>query len=96
MEPQTLFIYYKVDARHAQALEPAARQMQAALMRAHPGLVARLWVSGDASAPTWMESYEHPHGVDDALANLIEQTAQATLSLGRIGARHVEKFVNVG
>lgn len=96
MEPQALFIYYKVDAQHAQALEQATRQMQAAFMQSHPGLVARLWVRGDAAAPTWMESYEHPRGVDDTLATLIEQTAQALLSTGRIGARHVEKFVNLG
>jgi hypothetical protein len=97
MEPKALFIYYKVDAQHAKALEQAAREMQAALMQSHEGLVARLWGRADAAtqAHTWMESYEHPQGVDDALAALIEQAAQASLSTGQIGARHVEVFVNV-
>lgn len=97
MDPQALFIYYKVDTQHGQAHEQAARQMQAALMQSHPGLVARLWVRADATAqaPTWMESYEHPQGVDEALAALIEQAAQAALPTGQIGARHVEMFVSV-
>jgi len=97
MEPHALFIYYKLDAQHAQAHEQAARQMQATLMQSHPGLVARLWVRADATgqAPTWMESYEHPQGVDKALAALIEQAAQAALPLGQTGARHAEMFVDV-
>jgi hypothetical protein len=91
-----LFIYYKVDHSHAQVLEQAARQMQAALMQSHEGLVARLWVRADVhdAQQTWMESYEHPQGVSEALAALIEQAAQ-DLPPGAIGARHVEMFVNV-
>ncbi|RZI80232.1 MAG: DUF4936 family protein [Rubrivivax sp.] len=97
MSTTALFIYYKLDAFQAKSYEPAVRQMQAALTRSHEGLVARLWVRpGTEQAPeqTWMETYEHPQGVDDGLAALIDQAAQG-LPAGRLGERHAEVFVHV-
>jgi hypothetical protein len=96
---EALFIYYKVDAGHAPAVEQAVRQMQAALVQAHEGLTARLWRRSEGQAPqqqTWMETYEHPRGVSPALASRIDQAARdLDLPAGQIGARHVEVFANV-
>jgi hypothetical protein len=91
-----LFIYYKVEPAHAAAFEEAVRRMQADLRRAHEGLLARLWIRTDAqaSAQTWMETYEHPDGVNALTATLIELAAQ-DLPPGQIGTRHVEMFSNV-
>ncbi len=98
MEAKALFIYYKVDPSRAQVLEQAARQMQAALVQTHEGLTARLWRRGDAAhdrgQQTWMESYEHPQGVDAGLMALIDRAAQ-DLPEGCMGPRHIEMFVNV-
>ncbi|MGH6648761.1 DUF4936 family protein [Aquabacterium sp.] len=90
-----LFIYYKVDPAHASVFEEAVRQMQAALRLAHEDLTARLWIRTDAqaSAQTWMETYEHPNGVSALTATLIELAAQ-DLPAGQIGQRHVEMFSN--
>ncbi|MDI1259149.1 DUF4936 family protein [Aquabacterium sp.] len=93
---KALFIYYKVDPAHAPAFEKAVRQMQIALRRSHEDLTARLWIRADAqaSAQTWMETYEHPDGVSVLLATLIELAAQ-DLPAGQVGDRHVEMFSNI-
>lgn len=90
-----LFIYYKVDPAHASAFEEAVRRMQADVRQAHEDLVARLWIRTDAQASeqTWMETYEHPDGVNALTATLIELAAQ-DLPAGQIGSRHVEMFSN--
>ena len=88
-----LFIYYKVDPACAEAFEIAARQMQATLKQTHAGLKARLWIRTDphGSGQTWMETYEHPQGVTQAVAGMIEQLAQA-LPDGQMSPRHSEMF----
>ncbi len=93
---RALFIYYKLDPAQAEGFRVAAQQMQLQLVQAHPGLIARLWVRGDAAdlEQTWMESYEHPLGIDNGLADRIDQSMQS-LPAGRIGPRHLEMFVPV-
>ncbi|MES2090127.1 MAG: DUF4936 family protein [Pseudomonadota bacterium] len=93
---RALFIYYKLDPAHTKGFKVAAQQMQLQLVQAHPGLIARLWERGDAAdlEQTWMESYEHPLGIDNGLAEQIDQSMQS-LPSGRTGPRHLEMFVSV-
>lgn len=91
-----LFIYYKVDPAHADAFEQSVRRMQADLRQSHEALKARLWISAEAqaTAQTWMETYEHPDGISPLQATLIELAAQ-DLPQGPIGPRRVEMFSNM-
>lgn len=90
---RALFVYYKVDAAHAETLRAAVRLMQAALLRSDDDLQARLWTRADSpdGHQTWMESYEHQHGVSDELAEMIDQAAKG-LPAGQLGPRHLEMF----
>jgi len=101
-----IFVYYLVDVAAAATLAVAVRDAQAALVRRHPGLVARLLEreqperpeqrddAGDATQ-TWMETYafdgERDAGIGPDLQLLIESEMAATVT-GRVGARHVEVF----
>ncbi len=92
------FVYYRVPHanRHTAAL--AVQAMQAALAQQWPGLQVQLMRRADAGArteaaeDTWMETYGHPEGVSQVIAQAIEAQASA-LPSGLIGARHVETFV---
>lgn len=93
----SLYIYYKVNPDHSDALQGAVHAMQARLRSAMPGLAASLHVRVDASAEalTWMEIY-HFNGHADTRAwaafeeALAAQAAQ--LPAGMIGARQMERF----
>jgi len=94
--PASLFIYFKLTS----ALAPRARQelgaMQARLRARHPGLTARLLARTDEplsaeSELTWMEVYEHPHGLSHAFLADLHAAVQA-LPAGLIGPRHTESF----
>lgn len=90
----SLFIYFKLASTHATEAQQRLVAMQAGLTASHPGLVARLLArtdERDSAEPTWMEVYEHPHGLSKAfLADL--QAAVAALPPGLIGPRHTESF----
>jgi len=94
-----VFIYYRVNATHAQAAIDAATRMQAALRARHAGLEAQLMQRTDDSDPnpTLMETYAidartSPAGIDAGLRADIEQRATAALAPWIVGSRHVEEF----
>lgn len=91
-----LFVYYKVNPILADGFKASVQQMQDQLCHTHPGLTARLWVRSSTTVheQTWMESYEHPHGLDEGLVAQIEQAA-STLPEGRLSPRHLEQFLHV-
>jgi hypothetical protein len=93
-----LFVWYRVDERHAEAARAAVAAMHRALVANWPGLQSRLLVRSDAGRQTWMETYARPRdatghgdGVDAALEAAI---ATAALPLHPLidGERHVEAF----
>ena len=87
-----LFVYYRVDARHAARAMHIVGGWQRDLRTAHAPLQARLLKrpADDAAAnETWMETYAH---FGDAL--LAELSAgPAALSPLIDGERHVEVFI---
>jgi hypothetical protein len=93
-----LFIYYRVHAGQAAALQAEVLGSQAQLRHRFPGLTARLLRRDDdvADRQTWMETYAtdsrlRPDGIDAALHAVIE--AQAEAWRARIdGPRHTEVF----
>lgn len=91
---RALFIYYRIALTDAPAALAVARAVQQGLRERHPGLVAGLWRRPETKdgMQTWMETYTHADGVDEALAHHIETAAQA-LAPWRQGPRHVEVFV---
>jgi len=95
-----LFVYYRVDARHAARAMDIVGGWQLDLCTAHAPLQARLLKrpADDAAAnETWMETYAmepqiEPAGVSAGLQADIER--EAARHLTRIdGERHVEVFV---
>lgn len=99
MRPQadtsaSLFIYFRLTSARAPEALRRLGAMQADLRARHPGLTARLLArtdSQDGPEPTWMEVYEHAHGLSEAfLADLL--TAVQALPEGLIGPRHTESF----
>lgn len=96
--PLTQFIYYRVALGQREVALVAIQRMQAHLSAHWPGLQAGLMqradIGQDAAATdvTWMETYAHPQGVSDAIAQAIAAQASA-LPDGLIGVRHVETFV---
>lgn len=87
-----LFVYWRVAGSTADA-EAAARQMQARLRGAHPGLVARLYRKLEDRRLTLMETYALPGpGIDAALRALIEAAGAAALAPWCTEGRHVEIF----
>jgi len=87
-----LYVYYKVDAAHHDALAPRVRQCQAALRSQWPGLQAELLQRPDASAgqETWLETYCFEGGLTPAMMATIEQAASAA---GLPLPRHTESFI---
>jgi hypothetical protein len=93
-----LFIYYRSREDHAAAVPTRVRSFQARLVRAHPGLVARLLrrpVVKDGLI-TWMETYaidpmSDCPGIDERLQQEIEFAAAPLRGLIE-GERHVEVF----
>lgn len=94
-----LFIYYRSQPAHAAAVQARVLEFQAALCRAHPGLVARLLRRPEErnGLLTWMETYAIEPMVtscrlDDDLQRQIER--HATCLQGLIdGERHTEVFL---
>lgn len=94
-----LFIYYRSQPDHAAAVQARVHDFQAALRRAHPGLVARLLRRPEErnGLLTWMETYSiepmaHSCRIDDELQRQIESHAQCLNGLID-GARHTEVFL---
>lgn len=91
-----LFIYYRAVPAHASALRDAVQALQARLIRAQPGLSARLLHRPELrdGLQTWMEVYGLPAGADvEASALAIEHAAEAALAPWLASPRHVEHFV---
>ncbi len=93
-----LFIYYRVDARHAGEAGSTVLGWQRELGVTHPALQCRLLMQPVAreGPQTWMETYAiagPAHGYDmDALLVRLEQGAPQ-LQSWIVGERHVEVFV---
>jgi hypothetical protein len=93
-----LFVWYRVDARRADAARSAVEAMQRSLAATFPGLQARLLVRRDAGIQTWMETYARARLTEDERGGIDPDTeaaiAQAALSLRGVidGERHVEAF----
>jgi hypothetical protein len=94
-----LFIYYRVDAAHAQHAMAAAARAQSALIERHEGLQAMLLRRPETSDAqiTLMETYarnaaSEPHGVDERLQAEIEQMLAHALAGFIAGERHAEVF----
>lgn len=95
-----LFIYYRSQPDQAAAVQARVHDFQAALRRAHPGLVARLLRRPEErnGLLTWMETYSiepmaHSCRLDDELQRQIESHAECLLGLID-GARHTEVFLS--
>lgn len=94
-----LFIYYRSQAQHAQAVRAAVAAFQQMLRERHSGLEARL-LYRDASTSTsitWMETYRLPTAtnvptLDTTLQAEIESLAARALAGLIEGQRHVEDF----
>jgi hypothetical protein len=95
---QELFIYYRVNARHACEAGSKVLEWQRKLGATHPALQCRLLMRPveREGLQTCMETYaiaDPAHGSDlDALYERIEQGAPSLRSW-IIGERHVEVFV---
>lgn len=94
-----LFIYYRSQPAHAATVQARVHEFQAALCRAHPGLVARLLRRPEErnGQLTWMETYAietmaSPCRLDDELQRQIEVHARCLHGLID-GARHTEVFL---
>lgn len=93
-----LFVYYKLPASLSPDWPHWVAASLAAVTTRHPLLNTRLMRRADASIEadtgTWMEVYEHPDGVNQALeAEILQATAKLNPHL--LGARHIERFVDV-
>jgi hypothetical protein len=91
------FVYYRVPLAQREETLRAVQRMQHSLVQQWPGLQARLMQRADSDAGagtdiTWMETYAHPQGVSNVIAQAIAAQASALLE-GLIGVRHVETFV---
>jgi len=94
-----LFIYYRSQAQHAQAVKAAVGAFQHGLRKRHARLEARL-LQRDESPPmsiTWMETYRlttkaDTPGIDAALQAEIESLAAPALAGLLDGQRHAEVF----
>lgn len=90
-----LFVYYRVQPRHAEALVASVTRMHEALRRAHPGLQARLLRRADEGVGdvTCMETYTLPAEADPAAVRTAIAEAARSLAPWLAGERHVEHFV---
>ena len=94
-----LFIYYRSHEDHAASVQARVHEFQAALRRAHPGLLARLLRRPEVKNGllTWMETYAiepmpFSSEIDDDLQRQIESHARALQGLIE-GDRHTEVFL---
>lgn len=94
-----LFIYYRSQAQHAQAVKTAVAAFQHALRERHARLEARLLHREESPSMsiTWMETYRltataDAPGIDAALQAEIELLAAPALAGLLDGQRHVEAF----
>ena len=94
---RSLFIYWKLAPERRDDALAAARQWQAGLRAAHPGLRTGLYQRSDAAARaegsvTFMETYAMAGGIGAALEAAID--AAGSVGLRPLGAprRHVEAF----
>ena len=96
---RSLYIYYRIQPAHEEALWQAVTGMQHRLRSRMPGLAAALHRRldvGSTGLPTWMEAYHfNGHASDHAWSNfesaLLAQAA--TLPEGIEGERQLERFV---
>lgn len=89
---RTLFVYWRADPATLHSTLAALRESQARLRADWPGLDARLWLRCDpGGAPTVMETYAAPGGIDAAGQARIE-AAVAPLTPA---PRHAEAFAAV-
>jgi hypothetical protein len=93
-----LYVWYRVDARNADALRAEVEALQRSLERRFAGLRARLLIRPDAELQTWMEIFTRPPrapddvgGIDAATEAAIAAAAQALRPL-LASDRHVEAF----
>lgn len=91
-----LYVYYKVPCACLDAARVAVQAMQAQAQQAFPGLRAGLLQRVDAPLQatdpiTWMETYEHPAGLDASLEAWLAPRVQA-LPFEPVGGRHAERF----
>ncbi|RJG00905.1 DUF4936 family protein [Noviherbaspirillum sedimenti] len=89
-----LYIYYRVDCAHAQALRERVTAMQSALSQ-RCGVATTLKRRPEAKDGhlTWMETYHHiPEDFDAILAQAVSQAELASLIDGE---RHREYFMDV-
>lgn len=90
--PRTLFVYWRADPATLDTSLRAVQAAQAALQAQWPGLETRLWQRCDlGDAPTVMETYAAPGGIDEAGQARIE----AALGGLTPRPRHVEAFAPV-
>lgn len=91
---RSLFIYYRIASADAAAARAVVEAMQDTLRERHAGLQAALWRRPQEKdgMQTWMETYTHPEGVNEAIEADIAAAALA-LSPRVQGPRHVEVFV---
>ena len=93
-----LFIYYKLPAAESLHWPGRVQAAQLALRRNWPGLACRLMRRVDASSAdgvvTWMEIYEHPHGLGPDFEEALMNT-MTPISAALLGPRHTERFVGV-
>jgi hypothetical protein len=87
--PRALFVYWRADPATLPATLQAVAAAQARLRRDWPGLDARLWQRHDTdAAPTVMETYSAPGGIEAAGQARIEAAMQGLAP----GPRHIEAF----
>jgi hypothetical protein len=92
-----LFIYYRVDARHAAQAMGMVSDWQHRLRAARPQLVGRLLKRPEADAEsdqTWMETYAIAAGAPDFDEALLAELSAGPASLAPLidGDRHIEVF----
>jgi hypothetical protein len=93
-----LFVYYRVDARHATQAMGIVSSWQRELRAAHAQLLVRLLkrpVADAESKETWMEAYAMASGAPDVADALLAELSAGPASLSRLidGPRHAEVFI---
>ena len=92
-----LFVYYRVEARHAARAMGIVCDWQRELRATHAQLLARLLKRPPAApmgAETWMETYASADGAHDFEEALLAELSSGPPALAPLidGARHVEVF----
>ncbi len=94
MADRELFIYWRVQPGQLAQAMAAAASWQALQRAAWPALQARLYRRADEpdAAPTLMETYAAPGGIDAAWQQRLVTQGELALQPWCQGARHVEVF----